>query len=75
VWCTGFDPSSTADVDGRQVVQDAVLFVGADVEVHPLDRWRVDGALYEVVGHPARVRNDFTGTVFDTEINVRRVTG
>lgn len=71
----GFDPDETSEVDGRQVIQPAVLFVDPDVDTHPLDRWVVDGSTYEVVGHPTRVRNDFTGHEFDTEVQLRRVVG
>lgn len=71
----GFDPGDTSEVDGRLVVTVGVLFVDPAIEVHRLDQWVIDGDRFDVVGGPTRVRNDFTGAVFDTEIELRRVVG
>lgn len=70
-------PSPTEPRDGgsERQVTDLVLFMPAGYEVDRRDKFYIRGKEYTVEGDGTKISNFFTGTVFRTEVKVRRVVG
>ncbi len=58
----------------RQVV-DLVAFMPHGFECSKMDRMIVGGRTYEVQGDAVQVKNFFTGSLFPTPVNLRRIDG
>lgn len=59
---------SRADVD-------LTIFLPAGSEYGSRDRFKVRGETYEVVGPSTYIQNFFTGSMFKTEVKLKRFTG
>lgn len=70
-------PSNAEPVDGlsQRHVSDAKIFLPPGESVDHRDKIELRGANYEVEGDAQPIRNFFTGTVFPTEVDLKRVTG
>lgn len=58
----------------RQVV-DVVLFCPPGFACSKMDKFEVRGKMYQVMGDAVAVRNFFTGALFPTPVNLRRIDG
>lgn len=67
-------PAAAGGGMDRQVV-DLVLFCPPGFSCSKMDKFRVRGLVYQVVGDAVAVRNFFTGAVFPTPVNLRRIDG
>ena len=67
-------PTAAEPRDGAALVAtiDHVLYLPPGTVVAADDRFVIDGTVFEVEGEAPVIKNPFTGTVFYTEVKVRR---
>lgn len=74
----GVDVSSAQEsLDGtvNRSEVDLTIFLPAGTSYDSKDRFKVRGATYEVVGPSTYIKNFFTGSMFKTEVKLKRFTG
>lgn len=79
-WVTVLDgvwsPGSTSEdlPEGHRVQTAGTLFFLRAFDYSPFDEFKINGVIYQVVGHASTIRrNPFTGTVMGTDIALKAV--